>query len=103
MKTKIALALVVPAILLIANCASTTKMFDFTYASSETDKIDPAAGQKVADVVSDWVCKGKDKRGMLETATSNALKKAGNGATYLKDVKVMEKGSCIQVSGEAYK
>jgi len=40
---------------------------------------------------------------MMETATSNALNKAGSGATYLKDVKVMERGRCIQVSGAAYK
>lgn len=94
---------IVGSFVLLVGCATKKPLMDFTYVSTKQKQVEPASGQKIATVESDWICKGKEGLGLMETAVNNALEKAGNGATYLKNASFSQKGNCVMASGDAYK
>ena len=87
----------------LASCAVQRPLMDFTYVSTKIKKLPETPPEKLGEVESEWICQGKDGLGLMETAVNEALTKVGGNATYLKDASFTQKGSCVMVSGVAYK
>ena len=91
------------SILLLSGCATQRPLMDFTYVSTQITQLPSTPPEKLGDVQSEWICQGKDGLGLMETAVNDALSKANGGPTYIKNASFSQKGSCVMVSGEAYK
>ena len=100
MKNKLILSL---SALLLSACAVQRPLMDFTYVSTQITQLPSTPPQKLGDVTSEWVCKGKDGLGLMETAVNDALSKASGNPTYMKNASFTQKGNCVMVTGEAYK
>ena len=94
---------VAAAVALTTACSTKVALLDVAYVSSKRTKIDTEAGEKVGFVESERVCFGENGLGLMETAVENALTIAGQGASYLKNASFSQDGSCVSVSGDAYK